>query len=237
MSYASADSVDDLVCAGNPADNLRNVKYLSGSLPKIFSDIGIARTFASDETLFRAGQPSRFFYRIEAGMVRRYVAVSARCRQITGFSLPGDWIIASLTGQSRYSADAIDAVTATSFAQSLIARAWREYPAILEEFHRLAHDQLAAAEDHLRLLGHRRSEDKIAEFLLMMRDRWGQAGIKSITVHLPMPRRDIADYLGVTVETVSRTLARFARERVILLVPEGVRLMEPDILRRDLVTR
>ena len=50
-------------------------------------------------------------------------------------------------------------------------------------------------------------------------------GRQSITVHLPMSRRDIADYLGVTMETVSRTLARFAREGIILPVPEGVRLL------------
>lgn len=123
-------------------------------------------------------------------------------------------------------------MTAYSVSRATLTKLFDSKPEILARFHDLTHTQLAVAEEHILLLGRRRSEEKIACFLLTMRERWAQVGKRSITVHLPMSRRDIADYLGVTIETVSRTLARFARERIILPVPEGVRLLDVQSLEQ-----
>ena len=72
------------------------------------------------------------------------------------------------------------------------------------------------------LLGRRSAEEKVAAFLLNLQSRYGRIGAMSVTVPLPMSRQDIADYLGLTIETVSRTMTRLAREKAVVIVPDGV---------------
>lgn len=76
------------------------------------------------------------------------------------------------------------------------------------------------------LLGRRTAEERIVCFLLAMRERWSKIGRDSVTIELPMSRQDMADFLGLTIETVSRTLTRLAKTKTILIVPDGVRLMD-----------
>ena len=74
-------------------------------------------------------------------------------------------------------------------------------------------------------LGRRTAEEKLVTFLLATRDRWAKLGPVSVTVRLPMSRQDIADFLGLTIETVSRTFTKLVKDKTILIVPDGVRLM------------
>jgi CRP/FNR family transcriptional regulator len=76
------------------------------------------------------------------------------------------------------------------------------------------------------LLGRRGAEEKVASFLLTLRGRYARIGLTSVTLELPMGRQDIADHRGLTIETVSRTLTHLDREKVILIVPGGVRLLD-----------
>ena len=80
------------------------------------------------------------------------------------------------------------------------------------------------------LLGRRTAEEKVVSFLLQMRDRWAKLGRPSVTVPLPMSRQDIADFLGLTIETVSRTFTKLTKDKSIVIVPDGVRLMSLDQL-------
>ena len=80
------------------------------------------------------------------------------------------------------------------------------------------------------LLGRRNAQERIVCFLLGLQQRFAHIGRPSVTVPLPMGRQDIADCLGLTIETVSRTLTRLSRERMILLVPDGVRLLNAERL-------
>jgi CRP/FNR family transcriptional regulator len=78
------------------------------------------------------------------------------------------------------------------------------------------------------LLGRRSAEEKVATFLIGWRDRLVQVKGPSDTVPLPMSRLDIADYLGLTIETVSRTFTKLEREGVLDILPGGVRLRDPS---------
>jgi CRP/FNR family transcriptional regulator len=80
------------------------------------------------------------------------------------------------------------------------------------------------------LLGRRTADEKVAAFLLNLQARYGRIGAMSVNVPLPMSRQDIADYLGLTIETVSRTLTKLAKEKTVLVVPDGVRLLSTDRL-------
>ena len=74
-------------------------------------------------------------------------------------------------------------------------------------------------------LGRRTAEEKLLTFREATRDRWAKLGPVSVTVRLPMSRQDIADFLGLTIETVSRTFTKLVKDKTILIVPDGVRLM------------
>jgi CRP/FNR family transcriptional regulator len=98
--------------------------------------------------------------------------------------------------------------------------------------HEFAGHELSLAQDQMLLLGRRSAEEKIAAFLLNLQGRYGRIGVTSVTVPLPMSRQDIADYLGLTIETVSRTMTKLAREKLLVIVPDGVRLLDrPRLVR------
>ena len=80
------------------------------------------------------------------------------------------------------------------------------------------------------LLGRRSADEKVAAFLLNLQKRYGRLSAVSVTVPLLMNRQDIADYLGLTIETVSRTLTKFAREKILVIVPDGIRLIDAERL-------
>jgi CRP/FNR family transcriptional regulator len=82
------------------------------------------------------------------------------------------------------------------------------------------------AQEQMLLLGRRTAEEKVASFLVSWRERLAQIGDERQTITLPMSRQDIADYLGLTIETVSRTLTRFEREKMLIIVAGGVRLLD-----------
>lgn len=232
LSSVRAKHIYEISTACSSLDELLNSPAPSEGVWTPSSDFASAKSFEPNEVIFKAGNTHQYWFLLSAGVVRRYKTLADGRRQILGFSIPGDWIASSLGEEFSFSADAVDAVRACSFNRDSVIAVLGGQPKVLARFHDLAHAELAAAEEHMLLLGRRRSEEKIACFLLTMRERWAQLGKRSVTVHLPMSRRDIADYLGVTTETVSRTLARFARDGIILLVPEGVRLLDTGSLEQ-----
>jgi CRP/FNR family transcriptional regulator len=86
--------------------------------------------------------------------------------------------------------------------------------------------ELSLAQDQMLLLGRRSAEEKVAAFLVGWRDRLARLEGVTKTVILPMGRQDIADFLGLTIETVSRTFTKLEREKLIVIVPDGVRVLD-----------
>lgn len=232
LSSVRAKHIYEISTARSSLDELLNSPAPSEGVWTPSSDFASAKSFEPNEVIFKAGNTHQYWFLLSAGVVRRYKTLMDGRRQILGFSIPGDWIVPSLGNELSFSADAIDAVRAHSFRREGLNISFAGQSEVLARLYELAQAQLAEAEEHILLLGRRRSEEKIACFLLTMRERWARLGKRSVTVHLPMCRRDIADYLGVSMETVSRTLARFAREGVILPVPEGVRLLDVGSLEQ-----
>lgn len=181
--------------------------------------------FAPKETLLEQGQSAPTVYNITSGTVRLYSLLPDGRRQIVGFALPGDFIGLSMQETASISADALDTVSACAFSRATYSALADSKPLLLRRLHDMANHELTLAQEQMVLLGRRSAEEKIVCFLLAMQRRWARIGLASVTVPLPMGRQDIADFLGLTIETVSRTLTRLARDRVILIVPHGVRLM------------
>ncbi|MDE2361573.1 MAG: helix-turn-helix domain-containing protein [Hyphomicrobiales bacterium] len=184
-------------------------------------------TFPARAVLFNQDSPARHVYTIVHGVVRLYKLLPDGRRQIVGFALPGDFLGLALADGYGFCADAVTAVSACRFSRDHFAEFADQYPTVLRRLHEMATHELALAQQQMVLLGRRDAEEKIASFLLALQQRWGRIhGKTSVTIDLPMGRQDIADFLGLTIETVSRTLNRMARDRLLVIVPDGVRVLD-----------
>ncbi len=183
-------------------------------------------SFGAKETIFVQGQPAEAVYNITAGTVRLYKLLPDGRRQIVGFALPGDFLGLAMRDAFGFSADAIDTVSACAFLRSAYSALVDAKPHLLRRLHDYATHELTLAQEQMLLLGRRNAEERLVCFLLTMRERWAKLGRASATIALPMSRQDIADFLGLTIETVSRTFSKLARNRKILIVPDGVRLLD-----------
>lgn len=173
------------------------------------------RTVAANDEIYAEGDRAMSFYKIAAGVVRTYKLLSDGRRQIGAFYLPGDIFGLESGEDHRFGADA---VTETRL---LVHR--REPRALTGDDGALAREVVAAmmrdlerAQEHMMLLGRKSARERIASFLLALSERMADSGG---TVCLPMSRNDMADHLGLTIESVSRAVTQLEREGLIELPP------------------
>jgi len=183
--------------------------------------------FQSCETVFAQEEMTTSFYNLLDGVMRLYKLLPDGRRQIVGFALPGDFLGMTATTRHSFSADAIGAVAICRFSRASFARFVADKPHLLCRINELAVRALSQAQDHMVLLGRRSAEEKVATFLIGWRDRLTRHSDLAKTVPLPMSRQDIADYLGLTIETVSRTFTKLERDGVIEILPGSVCLLDP----------
>jgi CRP/FNR family transcriptional regulator len=183
--------------------------------------------FASCETVFAQEEMTTSFYNVLDGVVRLYKLLPDGRRQIVGFALPGDFLGLTISPRHSFSADAIGPVAVCRFSRTSFARFIEAKAHILLRINELAVRELNQAQDHMVLLGRRSAEEKVATFLVGWRDRLVRLSGATKTLPLPMSRQDIADYLGLTIETVSRTFTKFERDGVIEILPGSICLLDP----------
>ena len=205
------------VCAALDRAELRELAHLGRQVH-----------FGAGETVFAQEQMTTSFYNLVDGVMRLYKLLPDGRRQIIGFALPGDFLGLAASSRHNFSADAIGSVELCQFSRSGFARFSEDKPDLLRRINELAVRELSQAQDHIVLLGRRSAEEKVATFLIGWRDRLSKLGSPSATVPLPMSRLDIADYLGLSIETVSRTFTKLEREGVLDIMPGGVRLRDPS---------
>jgi CRP/FNR family transcriptional regulator len=192
-----------------------------------FEHLGRRVRFGAGETVFSEANIATSFYNVIEGVMRLYKLLPDGRRQIVGFALPGDFLGMNTSGRHNFSADAIRAVTVCQFAKAPFGRFMEERPHLLRRINELAIRELSQARDHMVLLGRRAADEKIASFLLGWRERRFSLKGPSSTVPLPMSRQDIADYLGLTIETVSRTFTKLERHGAIEIIHGGISLRDP----------
>lgn len=180
--------------------------------------------YAPKDQLFSEGDQAHRVFNVSEGVVRLYKLLADGRRQVVGFSLPGDFLGVTLAEQHSLSADAIGRVSVCSFPRADFMRFVDGNLTVLRRMNEYASRELSRAQDRMLLLGRFTAEEKMAAFILNWRERLGPAGRNAAVTPLPMSRRDIADYLGLTIETVSRTFSRLEKEGLIAVVSGGVRI-------------
>jgi CRP/FNR family transcriptional regulator, nitrogen fixation regulation protein len=171
------------------------------------SGAGIAATestYSRDEDIYGECEPAEYVYQVISGAVRTYKLLNDGRRQIDAFHLPGDVFGLDAGHAHRLTAEAIiDTSVRMTKRRTLEAMAKTDSETACRLW-RMTADELRRAQDHMLLLGRKNAIERVAAFLLEMDRRLSKAGMFA----LPMCRRDIGDYLGLTLETVSRTLSQ-----------------------------
>jgi CRP/FNR family transcriptional regulator, nitrogen fixation regulation protein len=186
-------------------DNLFNLGALE--LP------GVRMRFERNEEIFGEGEAAEYVYKVISGAVRAMRFTSDGRRQIMAFYLPGDVFGFDLKDAHGFSAEALAASDILLVRRSAIEKAGsgdvRAARALLE----LSAAQLHQAQEHAFILGRKGAGERVAAFLLQLAERLCAAG----EIDLPMSRSEIADYLALTIETVSRAFSHMEREQMIAL--------------------
>lgn len=175
---------------------------------------GVRMHFERNAEIFGEGEPAEYLYRVVSGAVRKMRFTSDGRRQIMAFCLPGDVFGLELGDTHALSAEAVSNTEIVMVRRSLIEKAAADDAAAARCWLKYASDNLAKARDHAFILGLKGAAERVATFLLRMSDR---AAKKGQDLDLPMSRADIADYLGLTIETVSRAFTDMERRHAIEL--------------------
>jgi len=153
--------------------------------------------------IFGEAEPAEYVYQVVEGAVRSYKLLSDGRRQIGAFHLVGDIFGLENGLAHRFTAEAIVDTTVRLAKRVSLEHVAEEDATVARDLLDMTTSNLQHAENHMLLLGRKTSLERVAAFLLEMDNRLNAAGVMA----LPMSRRDIADYLGLTLETVSRALS------------------------------
>lgn len=180
--------------------------------------------FRSGKTIFSERELADAVFGLSQGVVRLYKMLPGRRRRILTFALPGDFLSVPLAQRHSFSADALCEVALCRFARDDLEDFVQSSPNFMRLLFEFAIRELNMAHEQLLLLGNGSAEERVAMFLVGWRNRLARLSVFSEAVPLPMRRQDIADFLGLKLETVSRTLARLEQKNAIRLFPGGVLL-------------
>jgi len=162
---------------------------------------GVPMTFGRNAEIYAEGESAGYVYKVVSGVVRISKLLPDGRRQISAFHLPGEMFGFEAGELHHASAEAVVPTKVLAFKWEGLVSAGK--PGVVRELLNLAVKGLRHTQDHLLLLGRKNALERLAAFLLEMDDRTGSKHV----LDLAMPRHDIADYLGLTLETVSRMFA------------------------------
>jgi CRP/FNR family nitrogen fixation transcriptional regulator len=169
--------------------------------------MGAPRSFTRDQEVFGEGEAADFVYKVVSGAVRSFRVLADGRRQISDFYLPGDVFGVELGNDHGGNAEVVADTMLIVARRSSVAGSPDAGPRLW----RLAARDLERSRDHVMTLGRRSACERVASLLIDLAERTGAAE----TLELPMSRQDMADYLGLTIETVSRTLTQLQNQGLV----------------------
>jgi CRP/FNR family transcriptional regulator, anaerobic regulatory protein len=189
------------------------------------------KALRAHEILFLEGEPAAYLFILKTGVLKLYKQLRDGRQQVTGFAFGGDLIGLSVRECHMVSAEAVTETSVCAMPRARMRKLITAFPELEERLLAVVSHELSLAQDQLLLLGRRSATERLASFLLLLSHRAAERGQPTNPLCLPMGRSDIADYLGLSVETVSRSFTRLASDGVI-------RLINPylvDVLRRNVL--
>jgi len=197
---------DMSVCAGLNSHELDHVNAIVTRM-----------TIDSERAVFYEWDSAEHVFNVTNGTVRLSKMLPDGRRQVTGFLYPGDFLGIAYSDTYAYTAEAISPLSLCRFPRHKLEALFDEIPGLEKRVLGVASNELRAAQDQMLLLGRKTAQEKLATFLCSLIKAGKQNGGRQDAIDLPMNRTDIADYLGLTTETVSRTFTRMVKDGVLEL--------------------
>ena len=185
---------------------------------EIFSKVSFEKKFTDKENIFLQNDPSTHLYNITEGNVKIYQLLDDGRIQIIGFLYPGDFFGTYKNNKYNYSAEAIGNLRVCVFDQRILDKYMDQNPILAKELLNQTSYELTLAQDRMTVMGRLNAIEKIAIFFINISNQRKRIGWQSNPISLSMARQDIADYLGLTIETVSREISKLKTSNIIKII-------------------
>lgn len=191
------------------------------------------RPIKSDELLFRQNEQSHSLFAVKSGSFRSFISDSDGSEQTIGFYLPGELmgLDALKNGLLHCSVVALETASVCELPLPDLNELCSHIPSLQSQLMRIIGTQIVSDHDKIVLLGNRSAQEKMATFLLMLSQRYNALGYSGTEFNLTMRRHDIANFLGLTIETVSRQLGNLSKIGIITVKQRGVQINDLDSLK------
>jgi CRP/FNR family transcriptional regulator, anaerobic regulatory protein len=186
-----------------------------------------------DEYLYRQEDPAQSVFTVKSGSFRSFVLGRDGVEQTIGFYLPGELmgLEALQNGRFRCSVVALETAAVCELPLSRLTELCSKIPSLQSQFMRIIGKEIVSDHDKIVLLGNRSAREKMATFLLMLSQRYNALGFSSTEFNLSMRRHDISNFLGLTIETVSRQLTELSKSGIITVKQRGIQINNLDALK------
>jgi CRP/FNR family transcriptional regulator len=204
-----------------------------GEAEKLEQLVQQSRVLQRGEHLFRQGDRVNHLYVVKAGSLKAYESTPDGLAQVVAFYLPGELLGLDGLGSKVHncSAEALETTSVCALSIDRLNDLCGQVPSLHREMCRIVGREIATGQDMLLLLGQRTAEERLATFLLSLSSRHRQRGYSAREFNLSMPRQDIASFLGLVPETVSRLLANFRQKKLIAVDQRHVWITDFEGLR------
>ena len=205
----------------------------SEQIERLDALVGGRRSVPRGEALFHAGEGFAALFAVRTGFFKTCVASEDGREQVTGFQMAGELLGLDGIGTDRHTVDAValedSQVCIIPYHQ--LTELSRELSDLQRQFHRIMSREIVRDHGVMLLLGSMRAEERMAAFLLNLTQRLNARGFSSTDLVLRMTREEIGSYLGLKLETVSRTFSKFAEEGIVEVKQRHVRILNTEALR------
>lgn len=191
------------------------------------------RPLARGQTLFRQADAAPSLYVVRSGSLKTFIQDRAGNVQVVGFHLPGEILGMGGLGRGRYigTAEALERSTVCEIVYARLQPLLSQMPALHKQLARFISRRAELDQGHLVMMGKLHAQERLALFLRGLADRCHQQLSREPTnLLLPMTRRDVASYLGLAMETVSRVFGRMDGDGILAVNGKQVRILRPDLL-------
>jgi CRP/FNR family transcriptional regulator, anaerobic regulatory protein len=232
-SPAQASRADQSKCSACSLKNLCLPVGLDESdVIRLDKVIGRRRRIARDENLYRMDEPFTKLYAVRFGHFKTAQINLQGEQQVIGFQMSGDLLGMDAIGTGRHHCGAValedSEVCEIPFAP--LEALFGQVPALLHHFHRIMSHEIMREQNAMLFLGNMRAEQRLAVFLLNLSARYAARGYSASSFQLRMSREEIGNFLGLTIESISRLLAKFRKEGLISVGNRDVTILERDTL-------
>ncbi|HQN66090.1 MAG TPA: fumarate/nitrate reduction transcriptional regulator Fnr [Methylophilus sp.] len=210
------------------------VGFGAEELQKLDDIVAVRKKVKQGGLLFGNGDPFTSLYAIRTGFFKTCVSTEDGREQVTGFQMAGEIIGLDgiVTDHHNCNAVALEDAEVCVMPFASVEELSREFPALQRHVHKIMSREIVRENSVMMLLGNMRAEERLAAFLLNLVQRLHSRGFSQSEVVLRMTREEIGSYLGLKLETVSRTFSKFSEEGIIDVKQRYVQILNPEALKK-----